>query len=160
MDERNRSVQVRDSEGSSALAGVRPDSFAAFARAIKGAGAGAPAGSRLAIDALPDEVAQLAPGHFYAIYAKPHTTACDALIWNTAKAAHTRHVPTHVVTHDNRVFPLYMANVLPLTVLGSSAFENVRTTLKFPPKPVAPSDGVTEVTVGGVVSEELAVAKE
>jgi cellulose biosynthesis protein BcsE len=94
MDERNRSVQVRDSEGSRAPAGVRPDNLAAFARAITGvgAGAGAPAGSRLAIDALPDEVAQLATGHFYAIYAKPHTTACDALIWNTAKAAHTRHV--------------------------------------------------------------------
>ncbi|PMS14968.1 cellulose biosynthesis protein BcsE [Trinickia dabaoshanensis] len=51
-----------------------------------------PAGSRLAIEALPDEVALLAPGHFYAIYAKPRTTACDALIWGTAKAARTRYV--------------------------------------------------------------------
>jgi cellulose biosynthesis protein BcsE len=51
-----------------------------------------PAGSRLGIDDLPDEVAQLAPGKFYAIYAKPRTTACDALIWGTAKAAATRHV--------------------------------------------------------------------
>lgn len=56
------------------------------------AGAKALAGSRLAIEALPDEVALLAPGHFYAIYAKPRTPACDALIWGTAKAARTRNV--------------------------------------------------------------------
>ncbi|MGG1948695.1 cellulose biosynthesis protein BcsE [Trinickia sp. NRRL B-1857] len=56
------------------------------------AGAKALAGSRLAIEALPDEVALLAPGNFYAIYAKPRTPACDALIWGTAKTARTRHV--------------------------------------------------------------------
>ncbi|WP_116138558.1 cellulose biosynthesis protein BcsE [Trinickia diaoshuihuensis] len=55
-------------------------------------GARASTASRLAIEALPDEVSLLAPGHFYAIYAKPRTTACDALIWGTAKAARTRHV--------------------------------------------------------------------
>ncbi|RDU98659.1 cellulose biosynthesis protein BcsE [Trinickia dinghuensis] len=68
--------------GAKRFGGLVRDAFAAAA----------PAGSRLAIDALPDEVAQLTPGKFYAIYAKPRTTACDALIWGTAKAAHTRHV--------------------------------------------------------------------
>lgn len=51
-----------------------------------------PAHSRLAIEALPDEVALLAPGNVYAIYAQPRTSACDTLIWNTAKTANTRHV--------------------------------------------------------------------
>lgn len=55
-------------------------------------GARAIESSRLAIDELPDEVAELQPGNLYAIYAKARTSACDALIWNSAKAARTRDV--------------------------------------------------------------------
>ncbi|MGN6316360.1 cellulose biosynthesis protein BcsE [Trinickia sp.] len=98
MDERNQPSSRRDSAdgadtngGAGArAAGKRSPRFGALVREAVAAHAGS--GSRLAIDALPDEVAQLAPGHFYAIYAKPRTAACDALIWASAKAANTRHV--------------------------------------------------------------------
>lgn len=98
MDERNQppgqrdSVDEADTNGAAGarVAGKRSPRFGALVReAVAAQGA---AGSRLAIEALPDEVAQLAPGHFYAIYAKPRTAACDALIWASAKAANTRHV--------------------------------------------------------------------
>jgi len=42
---------------------------------------------RLAIDQLPDTWSVLARGGMHAVYAAPGTPACDALIWNTARAA-------------------------------------------------------------------------
>lgn len=98
MDERNQPPRERDSAdcadtngaADALAAGKRSPRFGALLR--EAVAAHAAAGSRLAIEALPDEVAQLAPGHFYAIYAKPRTAACDALIWASAKAANTRHV--------------------------------------------------------------------
>ncbi|HEV3104373.1 MAG TPA: cellulose biosynthesis protein BcsE [Trinickia sp.] len=48
--------------------------------------------SRLAIDALPDELACLSPGCLYAIYAAPRTPGSEALIWESAREARTRHV--------------------------------------------------------------------
>lgn len=98
MDEPKQPAYERDETrgpARTAGAGVRAASVRAkrFGVLLRDALApSASAGSRLAIDELPDEVAQLAPGNFYAIYAKPRTTACDALIWGTARAAHTRHV--------------------------------------------------------------------
>ena len=100
MDERDHPAQEREqpspaasSEGvgaTSTLAKFRAGRFSALMRGARG---DAPSSSsRLAVDELPDEVAQLAPGKLYAIYAKPRTAACDALIWNTAKAARTRYV--------------------------------------------------------------------
>lgn len=98
MDERNQPPRERDSAdcadtngaADALAAGKRSPRFGALLR--EAVAAHAAAGSRLAIEALPDEVAQLAPGHFYVIYAKPRTAACDALIWASAKAANTRHV--------------------------------------------------------------------
>lgn len=98
MDERDHPAQERgqpspaaSSEGAGAtLAKFRAGRFSALMRGARGDALNA--GSRLAVDELPDEVAQLAPGKLYAIYAKPRTAACDALIWNTAKAARTRYV--------------------------------------------------------------------
>lgn len=49
-------------------------------------------GSRLAVADLPEDVTQLAPGGLYVVYAMPRTQPCDALIWNTARDAATRHV--------------------------------------------------------------------
>jgi cellulose biosynthesis protein BcsE len=101
MDEPKQPASERDeasrSDGTGGIgaraAGPRARRFGGSLRdALLSRASSASAGSRLAIEALPDEVAQLAPGHCYAIYAKPRTTACDALIWETAKAAHTRHV--------------------------------------------------------------------
>ncbi|MGU7779725.1 cellulose biosynthesis protein BcsE [Burkholderia sp. PU8-34] len=48
--------------------------------------------SRLAIDGLPDEWTQLEPGGLYAVYAAARTTACDALVWESARQARTRDV--------------------------------------------------------------------
>lgn len=48
--------------------------------------------SRLAIDALPDELARLTPGGLYVVYAIPRRPGCDALIWESAREARTRHV--------------------------------------------------------------------
>ncbi|WP_206956397.1 cellulose biosynthesis protein BcsE [Trinickia acidisoli] len=98
MDERKQRPSERDDAGradiaagvAAAAAGKRSGRFGALLRDVTSASA--PTGSRLAIEALPDEVSQLMPGNFYAIYATPRTAACDALIWGTAKAAHTRHV--------------------------------------------------------------------
>lgn len=98
MDERDHPAQERDqpsrtatSEGIGAtVAKFRSGRFSALMRGARGAAQSA--SSRLAVDELPDEVAQLAPGKLYAIYAKPRTAACDALIWNSAKAARTRYV--------------------------------------------------------------------
>jgi cellulose biosynthesis protein BcsE len=98
MDERDHPAQERDppsraapSAGvGAALAKFRSAGFGAWMRG--GRDAAQHSSSRLAVDELPDEVAQLAPGKLYAIYAKPRTAACDALIWNSAKAARTRHV--------------------------------------------------------------------
>lgn len=97
MDEPTQSPRESGSaDGTAAVvpAGARAaDKQPRFGALVREAvAAHAPAGSRLAIEALPDEVARLAPGYFYAIYAKPGTAACDALIWDTAKAANTRHV--------------------------------------------------------------------
>ncbi|MBK3336012.1 BcsE family c-di-GMP-binding protein, partial [Burkholderia pseudomallei] len=50
------------------------------------------AANRLAIDALPDEWAELAPGGLYAVYAAACTSACDALIWDSVRDARTRDV--------------------------------------------------------------------
>ncbi|MBF3542938.1 cellulose biosynthesis protein BcsE, partial [Burkholderia pseudomallei] len=50
------------------------------------------AANRLAIDALPDEWAELAPGGLYAVYAAARTSACDALIWDSVRDARTRDV--------------------------------------------------------------------
>ncbi|PTB17809.1 cellulose biosynthesis protein BcsE [Trinickia symbiotica] len=95
MDERNQPAhernEVRRSGAAASIAsGGRSTRLAARLRgALR---VSSPKSNRLAIDALPDEVAQLAPGKLYAIYAKPCTSACDALIADTAKAAATRHV--------------------------------------------------------------------
>ncbi|AHI67065.1 cellulose biosynthesis protein BcsE [Burkholderia thailandensis] len=48
--------------------------------------------NRLAIDALPDEWTELAPGGLYAVYAAARTSACDALIWESVRHARTRDV--------------------------------------------------------------------
>ncbi len=48
--------------------------------------------SRLAIDALPDELGRLTPGGLYVVYAIPRRPGSDALIWESAREAHTRHV--------------------------------------------------------------------
>jgi cellulose biosynthesis protein BcsE len=98
MDERDHPAQERDESSRAApssgfgasLAKFHSGRFSALMRGARGAAAHSI--SRLAVDELPDEVAQLAPGKLYAIYAKPRTAACDALIWNSAKAARTRHV--------------------------------------------------------------------
>ncbi|KGC82053.1 cellulose biosynthesis protein BcsE [Burkholderia pseudomallei] len=50
------------------------------------------AANRLAIDALPDEWAELAPGGLYAVYAAARTSACDALIWDSVRDARTRDI--------------------------------------------------------------------
>ncbi|NKJ48014.1 cellulose biosynthesis protein BcsE [Burkholderia sp. SG-MS1] len=47
---------------------------------------------RLALDGLPDEWASLEAGKLYALYAAPRTPDADALIWQSARAAHTRDV--------------------------------------------------------------------
>ncbi|AIO70962.1 cellulose biosynthesis protein BcsE [Burkholderia oklahomensis] len=52
----------------------------------------AAAPNRLAIDALPDEWTELAPGGLYAVYAAARTLACDALIWESVRHARTRDV--------------------------------------------------------------------
>ena len=44
-----------------------------------------------------------------------------------------------------------------MSVLGFTDFENVITTCPFVPIPVAPFTGVTDTTVGAVVSATLAV---
>ncbi|CAN7674986.1 cellulose biosynthesis protein BcsE [Trinickia sp. LjRoot230] len=48
--------------------------------------------SRLAIDALPDDLTQLALGCVYVVYAMPRSPGCDALIWESARKANTRNV--------------------------------------------------------------------
>lgn len=98
MDERNQRSSERDETDSAvpaerlgaAVARMGSKRLGAIVRDVWGAHE--IESSRLAIDELPDEVAELQPGNLYAIYAKARTTACDALIWNSAKAARTRHV--------------------------------------------------------------------
>jgi cellulose biosynthesis protein BcsE len=51
-----------------------------------------PEPSRLAIEALPDELARLAPGGLYVVYVRARRPDCDALIWESARQARTRHV--------------------------------------------------------------------
>src|SRR5205814_1816743 len=62
--------------------------------------------------------------------------------------------PTRAVPFTNSAIVL-----LPFTVAAFSDFENVTTTHGFNPTPVAPFDGVTLTTVGGVVSAVAAVVK-
>ncbi|ATF34018.1 cellulose biosynthesis protein BcsE [Burkholderia thailandensis] len=52
----------------------------------------ASATNRLAIDALPDEWTELAPGGLYVVYAAARTGACDALIRDSVRYARTRDV--------------------------------------------------------------------
>ncbi|KVN10711.1 MULTISPECIES: cellulose biosynthesis protein BcsE [unclassified Burkholderia] len=52
----------------------------------------ASATNRLAIDALPDEWTELAPGGLYVVYAAARTGACDALIRDSVRHARTRDV--------------------------------------------------------------------
>jgi hypothetical protein len=93
MDERKKPEDERDeprrfggpNRFAAAEAGTRGDRLGGFLRGALGGRT--PIGGRLAIDGLPDEVAQWVPGNFYAIYAEPRTGACDALIWGTAKEA-------------------------------------------------------------------------
>ncbi|SAL19694.1 cellulose biosynthesis protein BcsE [Caballeronia concitans] len=47
---------------------------------------------RLGIDALPADLATLAPGALYAVQVAPRSPECDALIWETARAAGDRSV--------------------------------------------------------------------
>ncbi|SAK75177.1 hypothetical protein AWB78_03264 [Caballeronia calidae] len=47
---------------------------------------------RLAVDALPVDLATLMPGALYAVHVAPRSPECDALIWASARAANTRHV--------------------------------------------------------------------
>ncbi|ABB08124.1 cellulose biosynthesis protein BcsE [Burkholderia lata] len=63
-------------------------------RTLLGAPAGGRVGtvSRLAIDGLPDAWTQLEAGGLYAIYAAGGTSACDALVWESARQARTRDV--------------------------------------------------------------------
>src|SRR5262245_57418751 len=58
-----------------------------------------------------------------------------------------------------RVEPLSTANVFWLTVLASRGFEKVSTTVTFGAWPLAPWEGVTEVTTGGVGSDANTVVK-
>ncbi len=97
QDEAPRTGSLR--RVAAAEASARGDDVGGF---VHGAlGRRAPIGGRLAIEALPDEVARWVPGNFYAIYAEPRTAACDALIWHTAKEARTRHV-TVVLSRTRR----------------------------------------------------------
>ncbi|RKP45236.1 cellulose biosynthesis protein BcsE [Trinickia fusca] len=48
--------------------------------------------NRLAIDALPDQLADLSPGRLYAIYARMGWPGCNALLWDTVREARSRHV--------------------------------------------------------------------
>lgn len=97
--ERDEPVRSGRSSRVAAEASHRDPRFGGFLRGALGARARI--GNRLAIDALPDEVAQLMPGNVYAIYAQSRTPACDALIWRTAQEAHTRYV-TVVLSRTRR----------------------------------------------------------
>jgi len=67
--------------------------IAAFARFVRARVAGRDAApGRIGVDALPDDLAVLAPGALYAVHVAPRSPECDALIWATARAANTRHV--------------------------------------------------------------------
>src|SRR5258708_4719458 len=58
-----------------------------------------------------------------------------------------------------RLVPLSSAKVAALTVAGLSGLEKVSTTTVLLPSPVEPSAGVTDVTVGCVVSAICRVVK-
>ncbi|MDR5784812.1 cellulose biosynthesis protein BcsE [Caballeronia sp. LZ065] len=67
--------------------------FAALAQWLRGRlTEGEHTASRLAIEALPDDLATLAPGALHAVHVTPGSPECDALIWSSARAANTRHV--------------------------------------------------------------------
>jgi len=67
--------------------------FAALFRLVRARlGGGQPAPCRLAVDGLPDDLATLAPGALYTVHVAPRSPECDALVWASARAAHTRHV--------------------------------------------------------------------
>jgi len=62
---------------------------AALARLM---GNAAEAPSRIAITGAPEALTALAPGSPYIVYARPGSAESDALLWETARAARTRHV--------------------------------------------------------------------
>nr|WP_061160881.1 cellulose biosynthesis protein BcsE [Caballeronia temeraria] len=70
-----------------------PGLVAALARFVRARVAGRDAApGRIGVDALPDDLAVLAPGALYAVHVAPRSPECDALIWASARAANTRHV--------------------------------------------------------------------
>ncbi|WP_244818043.1 cellulose biosynthesis protein BcsE [Caballeronia sp. Lep1P3] len=86
----NRITNVTENDTSPPRA---PGVLAALARFVRARIAGRePAHNRLAVDALPDDLATLKPGGLYAVHVAPRSPECDALIWATARAADTRDV--------------------------------------------------------------------
>lgn len=93
MDEHRKPSDAGASTGAAQATGERAGVMARLRGALGGVLHQHEAQScRLAIDALSEEVTRLSPGGLYVIYAMPRSPGCDALIWETAREACTRHV--------------------------------------------------------------------
>ena len=85
----SKSAAVQPAAASPRAPGVL-SALAQFARARLSRAADTPA--RLGIDALPDDLATLEHGALYAVQLAPRSPECDALIWETVRAAGERPV--------------------------------------------------------------------
>ena len=88
------------------------------------------------------------------------TTLMSAAAGSVSVRVTVRPSPERLMLGEICVSPLNSVKVWPLIVFGFSGLENVITTGVFWPAPLAPLAGVTEVTVGGVVSVPAAMVND